>query len=303
MVSVYEAISPSAEPFRAFSLVSGIAKKIDTYCPSKEHVLRSSVIGMGIALLFNSVDNKIVRQQTATITSALPSSFSDKAMLMVERHSIGLGVGVAKQVVINTSLSYSIHILENAMMGLTGSCALSKMVAGIGAGAIQAYISNPLATHLVKLQTQASSVNSSISALKPAELWAGAASSAVRNSLFWAVFLASTHTVEEQTKKLDCDAEALKILNPILCGLASCMVTAPIATISNCQRKDGTPFFDTAKTLVKTRGFTGLYAGAGLSMLRMVGVSSLMHSFKEASTVEGICPDHEAENYYLRALL
>ncbi|MDO8953871.1 MAG: MC/SLC25 family protein [Gammaproteobacteria bacterium] len=312
MISVFEAINPSAEPFRPFSLVSDLGKKIDTYCPSKEHVLRSSYGGVAIALFFNDVDRKIVRQQTGTIETAFAPIVYDKAMLIKELHRIGLGV--AKQVLNAISLLYSIHILENAMMVLSESYALSKMVAGIGAGAIQAYISNPLAIRLVKLQTAASPVKSSISELKPAGLWAGAASTAVRNSSFWAILLASTHTIEEQAKKWDCDTDTFKMLNSIFCSLAACMVTTPIATVSNCQRNDSAalsncpskgsaPFFNTARTIVKTRGLLGLYAGAGLSMQRMVGVGSLMHLAKSTSTVEGPCPDHEAENYCLRALL
>ncbi|MDF2940166.1 MAG: hypothetical protein K0R66_808 [Gammaproteobacteria bacterium] len=265
---------------------------------AKNHFFYSALTGTAIALAFNGLDNTIVRRQTNTAIAQLPKKWPEKLIHLSEIQGKGLSTAIAKQVILNTSLLFSMVLLQDLAEDLCGEGPVSKMLAGMGAGAFQAYVSNPLSTILVRMQTDAEALKAG-TYLNCKQLLAGASATAARNGLFWSLFLASTQALEGKFDKIVPDSSVPAMVTPVLCGLASSAVTAPIATVSNCQRKSGDNFTKALSTLVQTRGLRGLYAGAGLGMLRMVGVSSLTHcsagkseSFNSTASVP---PEHEAE--------
>jgi hypothetical protein len=265
---------------------------------AKNHFFYSALTGTAIAFAFNGLDNTIVRRQTNTPIPKLPKAWPEKLIHLSEIQGKGLNTAIAKQVVLNTSLLFSMVLLQDLTEDLCGEGPVSKMLAGMGAGAIQAYISNPLSTILVRMQTDAEALKAGTH-LNCKQLLAGASATAARNGLFWSLFLASTHALEGKFDRIVPDSSMATMISPVLCGLASSAVTAPIATVSNCQRKSGDKFTKALSTLVQTRGVRGLYAGAGLGMLRMVGVSSLTHcsagKSESFNTTAAILPEHEAE--------
>ncbi|MDF2529349.1 MAG: hypothetical protein K0Q57_229 [Gammaproteobacteria bacterium] len=262
----------------------------------KDHFFRATFTGTTIALMFNSLDNTIVRRQTGTVIPEPPKLFTDKLIHAADKHSKGLGCAIAKQVVLNTSLAFSMILLENTMDDLCGKGPLNKMLTGMGAGAFQAYISSPLSTILVRLQTD-TELPKLGGGVNLRQFLAGATSTAARNSLFWSIFLASTHAVEEKVKAQEQHAAKFAIASPVLCSLGASMLTTPIATISNCQRKSAAGFWTAAAQIVQKRGVRGLYAGAGLGMIRMAGVGTLTHFSKGAISSE-VPTDHEAESLF-----
>ncbi|MDF2690892.1 MAG: hypothetical protein K0S29_747 [Gammaproteobacteria bacterium] len=199
---------------------------------AKDHFMRATLSGVAIALTCNGIDNAIVRRQTGTFIPQVPGALNERLLNMADRYSKGLNVAVAKQVVLSCSLVLSMIALEDLTQDLCGEGPISKMLTGVGAGAIQAYVSNPLATVLVRLQTGAEAIKPSCG-FKMSDFLAGASSTAFRNSLFWALLFSSTHSVDEALKKRGLDSSSLAAATPVFCSLAASAVTAPIATLEN----------------------------------------------------------------------